>query len=84
MGYRSNNTFTIIQKIPKLKKLLKKHHDLAECNEIIYCWIPRHISIAGNENVDQKAKDSTNLHPRNFHNLIKNLTPDRWKMLLTV
>ena len=47
-------------------KLLEKHHDLTECNEIIYCWIPSHIGIAGNENVDQKPKDLTNLHPTNF------------------
>ena len=45
---------------------LEKHHDLTECNEIIYCWIPSYIGIAGNENVDQKAKDLTNLHPTNF------------------
>ena len=41
-------------------------HDLEECNEILYCWIPSHIGIAGIENVDQKAKVSLNLHPTNF------------------
>ena len=53
-------------KNPQIQKLLEKHHELAEYNEIIYCWIPSHIGIAGNENVDQKAKDSLNLHPTNF------------------
>ena len=24
-------------KNPQIKKLLEKHHDLAECNEILYC-----------------------------------------------
>ena len=43
-------------KNPQIKKLLEKHHDLSEFNEIVYCWIPSHIGIAGNENVDQKAK----------------------------
>ena len=53
-------------KNPQIQKLLEKHHDLSEFNEIVYCWIPSHIGIAGNENVDQKAKDSLNLHPTNF------------------
>ena len=51
---------------PKIQILLEKHHDLSEFNEIVYCWIPSHIGIAGNESVDQKAKDSLNLHPTNF------------------
>ena len=55
-----------LQKNPQIQKLLEKHHDLAECNEIVYCWIPNHIGIACNENVDQNAKDSLNLHPTNF------------------
>ena len=50
----------------QIQKLLEKHHDLSELNEIVYCWIPSHIGIAGNESVDQKAKDSLNLHPANF------------------
>ena len=51
-------------KNPQIQKLLEKHHDLSEIN--VYCWIPSHIGIAGNESVDQKAKDSLNLHPTNF------------------
>ena len=42
-------------KNPQIQKLLEKHHELAECNVIVYCWIPSHIGIAGNENVDQKS-----------------------------
>ena len=53
-------------KDPQIQKLLEKHHELSELNEIVYCWIPSHIGIAGNESVDQKAKDSLNLHPTNF------------------
>ena len=33
---------------------------------MVYCWIHSHIGIACNESVDQKAKDSLNLHPTNF------------------
>ena len=51
-------------KNPQIQKLLEKHHELSELNEIVYCWIPSHIGIAGNESVDQK--DSLNLHPTNF------------------
>ena len=53
-------------KNPQSQKVLEKHHDIAECNEIIYCWIPSHTGIVGNENVDQKAKDALNVHPTNF------------------
>ena len=53
-------------KNPQIQKLLEKHHDLPEFNEIVYCWIPSHIGIVGNESVDQKAKDSLNLHPTDF------------------
>ena len=53
-------------KNPQIQKLLEKHHELSELNEKVYCWIPSHIGIAGNKSVDQKAKDSLNLHPTNF------------------
>ena len=53
-------------KNPKIQKLLEKHYDLSELNEIVYCCIPSHIGIDGNESVDQKAKDSLNLQPKNF------------------
>ena len=58
-------------KNPEIQKLLEKHHELSELNEIVYCWIPSHIGIAGNESVDQKAKDSLNLHPTNFSILMQ-------------
>ena len=33
---------------------------------MIYCWIPSYIGISGNENMDQKTKESLNLHLTNF------------------
>ena len=33
---------------------------------VIYCWIPSHIGIYGNEKVDKNAKDSLNLEPTDF------------------
>ena len=75
-------------KNPQIQKLLEKHHDLSEFNEIVYCWIPSHIGIAGNESVDQKAKDSLNLHPTNFSipyanfkSFINRYILDKWQIL---
>ena len=75
-------------KNPQIQKLLEKHHDLSEFNEIVYCWIPSHIGIAGNESVDQKAKDSLNLHPTdfsipytNFKSFINKYILNKWQIL---
>ena len=75
-------------KNPQSQKVLEKHHDLAECNEIIYCWIPSHIGIVGNENVDQKAKDALNVHPTNillpysiFKPFINRYIVKKWQLL---
>ena len=75
-------------KNPQIQKLLEKHHDLSEFNEIVFCWIPSHIGIAGNESVDQKAKDSLNLHPINFTLPFSNFKPfinryivNKWQLL---
>ena len=37
----------------QIQKLLEIH-DLTECDVIVYCWVPSHIGIAGNEKVVQK------------------------------
>ena len=66
----------------------ERYYDLAEYNEKVICWIPSHISIAGDENVDQKAKDSLNLHPTNFLFPYSNFEPfiniyivNKWQIL---
>ena len=39
----------------QIQKLLLKHHIISEMKTIIYCWVPSHIGIYGNENVDKNA-----------------------------
>jgi len=36
-------------------------HHLHSNNDVVFCWIPSHISIAGNEKADQAAKSALNL-----------------------
>ena len=42
-------------KNPPIQKLLEKCHELLANKAIVLCWIPNHISILGNEMVDQQA-----------------------------
>ena len=38
--------------------LLLKHHEISYSKSVMYCWIPSHIDIYGNEKVDKSAKES--------------------------
>ena len=38
----------------QIQKVLEKHHEIAKTNEIIFCWLPSHINIHGNERVGRK------------------------------
>ena len=39
-----------------------KHNELAELNNIIFCWLPSHIGIKGNEKADIAAKSAFTLN----------------------
>ena len=44
----------------QIQHLLLKHHEISSSKSVIYCWIPSHIGIYGNEKVDKSAKESLN------------------------
>ena len=51
---------------PLVQKLLVQHHHLSSSKEIIFCWIPSHVGISGNEDADEAAKSSLNLNAAKF------------------
>ena len=53
-------------KHPKIQNLIEKHHELSKTKEILFCWLPSHIGIKGNEAADVKAKASLYLEISNF------------------
>ena len=46
---------------PSIFDLVMLHHEVAKNNLIIFCWIPSHIGIAGNEKADKAAKEALGL-----------------------
>ena len=52
---------------PLIQDLLLKHHSLSYNKEILFCWLPSHVGIKGNEDADRAAKLSLNLNPVNIN-----------------
>ena len=48
---------------PKIVAFLQLHHEVAKDNTIVFCWIPSHIGIVGNEKADKAAKEALNMEP---------------------
>ena len=46
---------------------MEKHHELSKTKEILFCWLPSHVGIKGNEAADVKAKASLDLEISNFN-----------------
>ena len=46
---------------PLVQELLLKHHNLSSSINVVFCWLPSHIGIQGNEKADIAAKHSLNL-----------------------
>ena len=53
-------------KNPKIQNLIENHHELSKTKEILFCWLPSHVGIKGNEAADVKAKTSLDLEISNF------------------
>ena len=62
------DSFSVLQSLqqsnprnPVIKDILMKHHELSDRKNIIYCWIPSHVGIPGNEYADKEVKLALNL-----------------------
>ena len=72
----------------QIQHLLLKHHEISSSKTVIYCWIPSHIGIYGNEKVDKNAKESLKLEVTDFKIPFNNFKPfinkyvcDKWQTL---
>ena len=70
----------------QIQHLLLKHHEISFSKSVIYCLIPSHIGIYGNEKFDKSAKESLNLEVtdfkipfNNFKPLINKYVCDKWQ-----
>ena len=59
----------------QIQKLLEKHHEITKTKEILFCWLPSHVDITGNEAADRKAKESLKLNMSTFEVPFNNFQP---------
>ena len=71
---------------PLVVKLLEKLSKLCRRADIVFCWLPSHIGISGNEEADKAAKDALSLEilpfkvPSNdFKPLIRQFLQNVWQ-----
>ena len=74
---------------PLVVSLLEKLSKLCRRADIVFCWLPSHIGIGGNEEADKAAKDALSLEilpfkvPSNdfkplIHTFIQNVWQQSW------
>ena len=51
---------------PLIQQILKKYYYLSVSKEIVFCWLPSHVNIRGNELADLEAKSALSLAITNF------------------
>ena len=51
---------------PLIQQILKKYYYLSVSKEIVFCWLPSHVNIRGNELADLEAKSALSLMITNF------------------
>ena len=51
---------------PLIQQLLKKYYYLSVSKEIVFCWLPSHVNIRGNELAELEAKSALSLVITNF------------------
>ena len=71
-----------------VRQILEKYNNLSQNKTIIFCWIPGHVGIRGNENADIAAKVSLKLIQSNikipssdFKPTIRNVIKTKWQTL---
>ena len=73
-----------VSKHPKIQNVIEKHHELQRTKEILFCWLPSHVGIRGNEATDVKAKTSLDIGISNlilpFKPFINRYILSKWQM----
>ena len=68
---------------PLIVKIFHKLNSLIHCKKVIFCWIPSHIGIHGNDKADSLAKDAINITPnKNIQTPYTDLKP-KVKQIIT-